>query len=604
MTEPNNPTMPKAWLTCVQKFARLAESNLVKEGTRRWRDEIRQTIATQQKRLRTAPKFVVPPGIPSKLEEAVNNTWRQLRENHSRLLDRLQKTVEDFEYAAENEDRLVVLVFGNVNAGKSALANHMAGLDFGLPSGVCGECFVENKKVSHLEEKPTECTRTYQGFRLPGLLWIDCPGVGSTSFANGELARRLVARADFILFVTSSDAPLRVSELKEMRKLIRESGNQALECLVIVTKSDKIEEDWETGEIVRRVVPKPLEDRRKQESWVREQIKESGLGEYLQGCALLAVSVYMARDRLGRNWETGKPDERRPLTADWPTAYEASGIPELCRYLGNLVDEHGGRLKNLWPKKRFHAIQRLLQEEADQAGKQLRDLRKEYETERQRLRDAEKPTADDAAQLAAGEVRPCLKRCGIDDFERFDRAAAHRALQTLLRNAVEQASRATVEPLLDRAFKEMDAALDRFAAASQFDLNLQQKTRRQTYSSPHTSAAIGRGIGSIGGMLAGVISGIFFGPAGALLVGTVGSTFGAWVGEAIAPNIWQETRTVEISIGTNADEVICQTTQTIRQRALEVVAEMFSRLDQNIFVPLDQELARLESEVRQWPLKG
>jgi phage tail tape-measure protein len=150
----------------------------------------------------------------------------------------------------------------------------------------------------------------------------------------------------------------------------------------------------------------------------------------------------------------------------------------------------------------------------------------------------------------------------------------------------------------------MDAALDRFAAASQFDLNLQQKTRRQTYSSPHTSAAIGRGIGSIGGMLAGVISGIFFGPAGALLVGTVGSTFGAWVGEAIAPTIWQETRTVEISIGTNADEVICQTTQTIRQRALEVVAEMFSRLDQNIFVPLDQELARLESEVRQWPLKG
>src|SRR5579875_2794351 len=132
MTEPNNPTMPMAWLTCVQKFARLAESNLVKEDTRRWRDEIRQTIVTQQKRLRTAPKFVVPPDIPSKLEEAVNNTWRQPRETHSRLLDRLQKTVEDFEYAAENEDRLVVLVFGNVNAGKSALANHMAGLDFGL----------------------------------------------------------------------------------------------------------------------------------------------------------------------------------------------------------------------------------------------------------------------------------------------------------------------------------------------------------------------------------------------------------------------------------------------------------------------------------------
>src|SRR5579884_1110796 len=135
---------------------------------------------------------------------------------------------------------------------------------------------VEHKKVPRLEEAPTECTHAYQGFRLPGLLWIDCPGVGSTTFANGELARRLVARADFILFVTSSDAPLCASELREMHGLIRESGNQALEGLFIITKSDKneLDPDPETEEIIKRVVPKSVEEQRKQACWVCEQIKE------------------------------------------------------------------------------------------------------------------------------------------------------------------------------------------------------------------------------------------------------------------------------------------------------------------------------------------
>jgi len=151
-TEMNNPrqkksqvrmAVPEAWLACVQEFARLAESRATGEDARRWRDAIRQTIAAQQKRLHVVPKVAALPGIPPELEKAVNDTLRYLHEDNSRLLEKLQAVVEDFEHAEENEDRFVVLVFGRVKAGKSALANHMAGLEFGLPPESCGECFVE-----------------------------------------------------------------------------------------------------------------------------------------------------------------------------------------------------------------------------------------------------------------------------------------------------------------------------------------------------------------------------------------------------------------------------------------------------------------------------
>jgi 50S ribosome-binding GTPase len=599
-------TVPQAWLACVQEFARLAEYHAVAEDTRRWREEITATIAAQRRGLDVPPKVASPPGILPQLKKAVDDTLRFLRDESGRLLKDLQATVEDFEHAAENKDRFVVLVFGQVNAGKSALANHIAGLEFGLPpqSKLCGACFVENEQVQCLEEEPIECTRAYQGFRLQGLLWIDCPGVGSTTFANGELARRLAARADFILFVTSSDAPLCASELQVLHQLINDSGNDAFEGLFVITKSDQgyQDEDRETGDLIRCFAPKSVEKQRDQARWVREQIEEGGLSEQLQGREPLAVSVYVARDQLGLDWEAGRRDGR-PLFADWQTGYEASGIPELCRYLAQLVREHGIRLKKLWPHKRLHAIQQKLQEASDRAGKRVRDLRTTIGCQRRLLKEAEKTSADDAAQFAAGKVRRCLKSWCIDDLQRFNRTGAERELQSHLGNAVEHAVRDTVHPLLDRAAKEINAGLRQYAEKSSFDLELRQQTRQKIYISTHKGVAGGRAAGGLSGMLAGGTAGGFIGgPVGAFAFGILGGVLGSVAGGQLGPMVWKETRTVEIPIGTNADEVIRQTEQDIRRKAQEAVAEVCHRWDEIPFAALDQELARLESEIREWPL--
>ena len=68
----------------------------------------------------------VPKSIASSIRKAID----LLRQHQRRGLEALSEAAEAFESAEENQDRFVVLVFGEVNAGKSALANHVAGLDY------------------------------------------------------------------------------------------------------------------------------------------------------------------------------------------------------------------------------------------------------------------------------------------------------------------------------------------------------------------------------------------------------------------------------------------------------------------------------------------
>jgi hypothetical protein len=76
---------------------------------------------------------------------------------------------------------------------------------------------------------------------------------------------------------------------------------------------------------------------------------------------------------------------------------------------------------------------------------------------------------------------------------------------------------------------------------------------------------------------------------------------GAQVGKLVGPLVSPEKRTVKVADGTNADEVIANTQQVVRERARTAVAEVFQILDRTLFEQLDAELAELEAEVARWP---
>jgi hypothetical protein len=578
-------------------FAELADDPGQGAGdARRWRARLHEAIEAQRQRLHARPpSLVLPEGVPAEVVAAVGDTIAALRAQHDRLLDHLAATAADFAHAAENEDRFIVLVFGEVNAGKSALANHLAGLDFDLPEGVpSGECFAGSERVARLQESPTECTREYQGFRLPGLLWIDCPGVLSKTGPTGDLARRLVARADFLLFLSSSDAPFKASEMAVLRELLETSGNERLEGCLLLTKADVCEEDEDaaTGALVWQVRPKGQEARAEQARWCREQLDRSGLAGLVKLEDPLAVSVYVARDRLGRVWESGA--WARPAPAGWEEEYEQSGIPALCRLLMGLVRGRGREMKALWPGKRTRALRRNLEQAVAAALARLAPLEAAVHDHRAQLRAAQPEAVAAAVTRAAALVAPCLGRHGLHRPGRFDRAGAVGELREVLREAVEQAVTGAVASVLADADRRIGTALAEFLAGTEFDLNVCRRAPVRS-SAPWARALSGAGGGLAGATAGRLVGFVLFGVAGSLVGGVAGGLIGGLSGSEIGRGTgW------EPSAG--AGEAIAITRAAVHRQAQAAVAAAFRALDQALFAPLVVELEQLQAEVRRWPV--
>jgi hypothetical protein len=590
--------VPAAWLEFRAAFAELAGDPGEGSAGARASARLREVIEDRRRRLHSQPPCLnLHEGIPAEVARAVGDTVEALRAEHERLLDDLAATAADFAHAAENEDRFTVLVFGEVNAGKSALANHLAGLDFDLPEGVpAGECFAGAERVARLRESPTESTREYQGFRLPGLLWIDCPGVLGKTGATGDLARRLAARADFLLFLSSSDAPFKGSEIDVLRRLFETSGNRRLEGCLLLTKADVCEEDEDpaTGMLAWQVRPKGEEARAAQVRWCREQLDRSGLAGLVQLEEPLAVSVYVARDRLGRVWESGAPD--RPAAAGWEEGYEESGIPALCRLLTGVVRGRGRELKALWPEKRTRALRRTLEQAAAAALDRLAPLSAAVHDHRARLRAAEPEAASAAASQAAAGVMSCLAR--HDTRGRFVQTGAAAELRNVLREAVEQAVTATAAGVLEDAGRRIAAALGEFVAGTEFDLDVRRGPRPRGRAAAPLARALGGAGGGLAGAAAGRIVGfLLFGVAGSLAGGVAGGLLGGLGGAEIGGGPqWGP------SAGDSAGEVAEATRALVCRQAAAAVAAAFQALDQALFAPLVAELDRLQAEVSQWPL--
>jgi uncharacterized protein YcfJ len=524
-------------------------------------------------------------------------------------VDRLGQGAEDLDHAEENEDRFVVLVFGEVKSGKTAVANHMAGADFDLPPGVApSEFFVGTRPAPRLEERPVEATREYQGFRMPGMLWVDSPGVLSQTLANQELALRLVGRADFILVASSSDAPFKASEMKVLAELIERSGNTRLDGRLLVTKVDTNEESWDErrGRIVTELRRKPEQDVEEQREWCLTQLRESGLIRRMRDPRPTAVSVYLAREALGRDWLTGRAV--RTPRPNWAEQWRASGLGDLCQALAQVVRSDGAELKAAWPEKRRLALDAKLAAECNRASESLSAVRDTVIRFRERLASAGVEAAKDASAAASARVREILERHGVMEPYRFDAGKAERDLQKCLRTVVAEAVDRHARPVVMEAGREIDRAVQEFVDRVSFEMNVEVRTRTHRYRSSARGWVVGQALGGAAGAYVGTelgaAIGATFGPlgevAGALLGGWLGSMLGSEVGSNIGESGWVEEFHVQIETGTNGDEVIVETSRKMADTARRAVAAAVQQLDGAIYEPLIEELDRVLARVRGW----
>lgn len=225
--------------------------------------------------------------------------------------------------------RLIVVVFGRTNAGKSTLGNFLRGkqlreaaFDNAWKNGtikpepirIIEKAKSDEKQLSveWLAEGATETTTEAQLFDLPGFLWLDTPGFGSTNDESlGGLARKYVKRADLVIYLDHSDNP-GLEDITEQFVTIMKEGRHAL---IAINQSDKQERckgpDGKTIYIekngpegpkktpLKKPVAKSDDDRAKQEKYLTE-VMESKLGgkkvEAISISTLLAGTAVKSND--------------------------------------------------------------------------------------------------------------------------------------------------------------------------------------------------------------------------------------------------------------------------------------------------------------------
>lgn len=203
-----------------------------------------------------------------KLIDVLNSELDKLSSNQEKLdslTDNIDQVIKGIQYTIKNIDsetrdfekrlqiqdkykeRLIILVFGKVNSGKSSFSNYFVDLfQKRHPAESIEYFYFENGEQKILPESSfkvgsTETTAKIQGVELGKLVLLDTPGLHSVTKENGELTKKYTDSADLILWLSGSNSPGQTQELEELKDEL-EKGKV---LFPVITKSDITEEDIE-----------------------------------------------------------------------------------------------------------------------------------------------------------------------------------------------------------------------------------------------------------------------------------------------------------------------------------------------------------------------
>lgn len=289
----------------------------------------------------------------------------------TQFIDTLNETNQSWSKKLTNKDKglafrenfadsLLVFVYGKVKSGKSSLGNYIAWgktenlleaqkeipeaqqplyFSHAKSTVVGGDEDQEAEKNRSFRVGATEATSSIQGFKLPGLTWVDSPGLHSYNDENGLLAKEYVDHADLILYTMTSQSPGRASDLAEIDYLF----NQNKKLVVLITGSDvekeidvELDEFGDIINIISETAMKPESDRIQQREYVRNELSQ--LKNHSDPDILSISSRYA---------ETHE-DNRE--------AMKDSGFSDLFEILVTISQQEGVQLKRRAPLYNFKAF--------------------------------------------------------------------------------------------------------------------------------------------------------------------------------------------------------------------------------------------------------
>lgn len=345
----------------------------------------------------------------TELKKLLNNCQIQCTD----WCDAIDDMMSGKEFINRFERSVLVVVFGNVNVGKSSIGNMIAGVidqnewekdPANKPSAdemqayfgsapqfyeydlANGERSPEARKADqpYFKEGHVETTANIQYFtRNEGLTWTDSPGICSVTKQNGKLAKKYVEFADLVVFVTTSSSPAKFDEIQELVKLF----SKEKKILILINKSDKWEKDEVDGKLVKMLQPKFDEDRFKQEQYTQEAFQQEAK-DIVSELDAVSVSTHLALKALKENDSV---------------IFEESGYPRFMKKLGEICGKDAVELKMTAPKSRINSMVDEIIKGGILSGHSIAGVQ-EYRQEMEKLHDAIAKTKTDLTKSAMNAI--------------------------------------------------------------------------------------------------------------------------------------------------------------------------------------------------------
>lgn len=487
------------------------------------------------------------------------------------------------------EDSLLVFINGKVKSGKSSLGNYMAwghtDPDPDLKQQVSsrlvpsyfshennnvdgGDADNEAQRQREFRVGATEATSSIQGFKLPGLTWVDSPGLHSVKKENEQLARDYVEHADLILYTMKSDSPGRDSDLQEVKGLLEKDKT----VLLLLTGSDDIEEDYddEADCLVQTVVMKDAQRREKQHAYVRE--------------ALRALEQDCGADRIANLEIVSISARYAQLNADDPAAFSASGMGLLCETLHRITQSDGVRIKQRTPIANLHNFLQCCRDD-------LRPYDELLSSFRQPLEDLKQQSFKKLnVHIRSGQTE---LNAHVDDF--FDRLASQRNDQAVVgrqlsvfQKSLNDKFQELASAKLAQIFEDLMAGFQSAVAGAYRNSELVKlpdfKLEQVEEQIPVVRSGTKKRNSVLGTLLGGTAGLILGGPVGA----AIGAGLGGSVGGATGSSAGVDYRSQTFTVGDNL--------QDIRQRAIRSSEKLF---EQQIRQAADSLWSSIERDIEQ-----
>ncbi|ENO8808318.1 dynamin family protein [Photobacterium damselae] len=466
------------------------------------------------------------------------------------------------------QDRVIFLVFGKVNAGKSSFCNFLTSQ---FDASQIKRFRFENGQVQYFDEVfaegVVETTVTIQGVELGNnLVLLDSPGLHSVNDENGDLTRRFTDSADAVLWLTPSSSPGQVQELNDLKlELEKKKPLQP-----VITRSDVMDEEYdeENDDIIQILKNKSQDVRLLQEDDVIQRVRGLDLAVPVKPAVSISVFAYKKY-------------------CDSDNAFAEAGLDRLFGCLESIINE----AKAYKVKKAEQQIINFL--DTDVLGSlnqhvkpQVNALIKDSQEVINDLRHSKRSLSLEITNEVVVNIP--------DIVERHAKSRNKEAMSQEINQLLEHTINDSLQKVLSEYVSQMQAVSCALSSDSLGEFEDITVDIEQVKGG--VAKSVSSSVGAAGGAATGAYVGSLIFPGvgtviGGALGGLLGGTAASYAGEYFV-----ETETVKETVGVSSERVITKTVSRINEVLPKLVENVFEDVITSI-LPTQRFAERIALEI-------